>query len=63
MARPRTSGRDRRAKPIFLREPDGRERLDNDGRKVVDDEIAPVAGAFRRFLQAGRSSGGAGRRS
>lgn len=59
MARPRTSGRDKRAKPIFLREPDGSERLDDDGDKVVDDEIALVAGAFRRFLQDGRSPGGA----
>lgn len=63
MARPRTSGRDKRAKAIFLREPDGRERLDGAGQKVVDDEIALVAGAFRRFLRDGRSAGGAGRRS
>jgi len=56
MARPRTSGRDKRAKAVFLREPDGRERLDGAGQKVVDDEIALVAGAFRRFLGTGRSA-------
>lgn len=50
MARPRTSGVDKRAKPIYAREPDGRERLDADGNKIVDDEIALIAGAFRNWV-------------
>ena len=47
MAVPRTAGIDNRAGPVYLREPDGRERLDDNGERIRDDEIAVVPEAFR----------------
>jgi type I restriction enzyme M protein len=48
LSSPRTAGIDKRGKPIFLRYPDGREILDKDGNRTVDDEISAVA---ERFIQ------------
>ena len=46
MATPRTAGIDKRGKPVFLRYPDGREILDTDGNRTIDDEISVVADHF-----------------
>ncbi len=46
LATPRTSGIDKRGKPIFLRHPDGLEITDNDGNRFQDDEIMAVAQQF-----------------
>lgn len=51
MATPQTSGTDNRVKPIYLRDPDGQERTMGDGQKIIDDEIAAVADAFRLWHQ------------
>ncbi len=48
LSSPRTAGINKRGKPIFLRHPDGREILDKDGDRTVDDEISVVA---ERFVQ------------
>lgn len=53
MSTPQTAGVNRRAKPIYLRHPDGRERLDDHGNRIKDDEIATVAGAFRDWVESG----------
>lgn len=47
LAAPRTAGIDNRAKEIYARHPDGREQTDAEGNKILDDEIADVADAFR----------------
>ena len=52
MSTPQTAGIDNRANPVYLRHPDGQERLDDDGRKIIDDEIAAVSDAFRRWVGA-----------
>lgn len=46
MAAPRTAGIDKRGKPIYLRHPDGREIFDEDGERVINDEIFGVAEKF-----------------
>lgn len=46
MAAPRTAGIDKRGKPIFLRHPDGRELIDENGNRFLDDEIAAVSDQF-----------------
>ena len=53
MSTPQTAGVNRRAKPIYLRHPDGRERVDDEGNRIKDDEIATVADAFGQWVAAG----------
>lgn len=52
MAAPKTAGIDNRAGPIYLRHPDGREKLNDDGEKIVDDEIKAVPDAFREWVDS-----------
>ena len=52
MAVPKTSGINKRAKPIYLRQPDGREKTDENGKRIRDDQIATVAGEFRRWVES-----------
>ena len=47
---PKTAGIDKRAKPVYRRRPDGQEIVDDDGRRIRDDEIGGVADAFERWL-------------
>lgn len=50
---PRTAGvkgSGKKHKPLFLRHADGQEVLDDDGRKIRDDEIAGVAVKFSEWL-------------
>jgi len=54
MATPETSGIDNRAVPIYLRHPDGREKQDENGQKIKDDQVSVVAGSFRQWLTANR---------
>jgi len=49
MSSPRTSGIDKRGKPVFLRHPNGQEILDKDGNRSVDDEISVVAERFDQW--------------
>lgn len=51
MAVPRTAGINNRAKPIYLRHPDGREKTDAAGLRVRDDQIASVAEEFKRWVE------------
>ncbi len=56
MAAPETSGikntrKNTKSMPLYLRNPDGTERLDQDGNKLVDDQISEVAQAFGKWLQ------------
>ena len=62
MSRPETAGIDRRAKPIFLRHPDGREQHDESGQRIKDDQVATVAAEFRKWIASGpaRPRGSAG---
>ncbi|OGP87330.1 MAG: hypothetical protein A2031_06425 [Deltaproteobacteria bacterium RBG_19FT_COMBO_43_11] len=46
MAAPRTAGIDKRGKQIFLRHPDGRELIDENGNRFLDDEISSVPDQF-----------------
>jgi len=46
MAAPCTAGIDKRGKPIFLRHADGREIVDDDGNRFLDDQIAAVSDKF-----------------
>jgi len=46
MAAPRTSGIDKRGNQIFLRHPDGRQIVDEDGNRFLDDEIASIPEHF-----------------
>ena len=50
MARPKTSGIDKRANPIFKRHPDGQENTNERGEKVRDDEVSEVPELFRSWL-------------
>ena len=50
MSRPETAGVNLRNKPIYLAQPDGQEIVDEDGRKVRNDEIGGVADAFNDWL-------------
>ncbi len=52
MATPKTAGIDNRSNPVYLRHPDGRERIDGGGNKLIDDEITAVAGAFRAWVES-----------
>ena len=51
MSTPRTAGINSRALPIYLRQPDGHEIIDDNGARIRDDEIAGVLDAFRRWLR------------
>jgi len=50
MSAPETAGINNRSVPLYLREPDGRERIDEDGNKVLDDQILSVPDAFRSWV-------------
>ena len=52
MANPKTAGINKRTKPIYLRHPDGREKTDEKGNRIRDDQIATVAGEFRRWVES-----------
>jgi len=52
MAAPNTSGINNRAKPVYLRHADGRERLNENGKKIKDDEIEAVPKAFRAWRES-----------
>ena len=52
MAIPHTAGLDNRAKPVYLRHADGREQLDSEGRKIIDDEISSVPYAFQVWMES-----------
>ena len=52
MAVPMTAGINKRAKPIYLRHPDGRERVNKRGDRIRDDQIATVAPEFRRWVES-----------
>jgi type I restriction enzyme M protein len=54
MATPRTAGIDKRGKPIFMRHPDGREIIDDNGNHIIDDEIRAVAEQFISWLSKDR---------
>ncbi|MGP0591003.1 restriction endonuclease subunit M [Nitrospira sp. T9] len=49
MAVPKTSGINNRAKAVYLRQPDGREKTTEKGDKIIDDQIAAVPEAFREW--------------
>ena len=51
MSIPRTAGINSRTKPIYLRQPDGREIVDDRGERIRDDEIRGVADAFVNWLR------------
>ncbi len=46
MSAPRTSGIDKRGNQVFLRHPDGRQIVDEDGNRFLDDEIASIPEHF-----------------
>ena len=50
MSYPRTAGINKRVKPIYIRHPDGREKTDENGKRIRDDQIATVANEFRRWM-------------
>ena len=52
MAIPHTDGLDNRASPVYLRHADGREQLDSEGRKIIDDEISSVPYAFQVWMES-----------
>ena len=51
MSTPKTAGINSRALPIYLRQPDGREVIDDDGNRIRDDEVRGVVDAFRNWLR------------
>lgn len=52
MAAPETAGINNRSTPIYLRHPDGREQVDDDGNKMIDDQITAVPRAFRTWQES-----------
>lgn len=56
MATPKTAGIDKRGKSIFLQHPDGREITDEEGNRIIDDEISVVVDAFTQWLKTGYAS-------
>ena len=56
MSTPKSAGINSRALPIYLRHPDGREMVDDNGDRIRDDEIDRVAHAFQRWLQVESST-------
>lgn len=55
MSTPQTSGIDNRAKPVYRRQPDGQEMVDDSGARIRDDEIEVVPAMFRDWI-SGESS-------
>ena len=51
MSSPRTAGINSRTKPIYMRQPDGQEMVDESGTRTRNDEIAGVAERFRAWLR------------
>ncbi len=51
MSIPETAGVNLRNKPIYLRQPNGQEVVDESGNKIRDDEICGVAEVFRNWLK------------
>lgn len=51
-ATPQTAGINNRSVPIYLRHPDGREQVDDDGNRMIDDEIVAVPEAFRTWKES-----------
>ena len=49
MSAPKTSGINSRAKMIYQRHPDGREKVDIKGRRLIDDEIRAVSMEFQEW--------------
>lgn len=49
MASPETCGIDNRVAPVYLRHPDGREKQDEGGEKVKDDQVSAVAEEFSNW--------------
>lgn len=56
MSVPTTSGIDKRANPIYLKQPNGQEMVDENGDKIRDDEIGQVAELFGQWLDSVESS-------
>lgn len=54
MAHPKTAGINKRAKPIYLRHPDGREKTGKDGKRIKDDQIATVPAEFGGWVEEHR---------
>ena len=52
MAAPETSGINNRSAPVYLRNPDGREKVNADGNKIVDDQISGVPAAFSEWWES-----------
>ena len=52
MATPQTAGINNRSVPVYLRHPDGQEQIDDDGNKMIDDEITAVPVAFRAWRES-----------
>jgi type I restriction enzyme M protein len=50
MAAPQTAGIDKRGNPIYLRHPDGREIVDEEGNHYLNDEIDAVTDHFRIWI-------------
>lgn len=57
MAAPRTSGIDKRGNPIYLRHPDGREIIDENGDHFRNDEISVVTDHFKEWWQQNQPRG------
>jgi len=55
MSSPRTAGIDKRGNPVFLRHPDGRQIVDEDGNKFLDDEITAIPGRFTNWWRENRA--------
>lgn len=51
MSAPKTAGIDKRGKEIYLRHPDGREIVDDEGQKFINDEIASVSAKFSEWCK------------
>lgn len=51
MSSPRTAGIDKRGSNIFLRHPDGRQLVDEDGNRFLDDEINSIPERFTDWWQ------------
>lgn len=52
MAAPKTAGINNRSAKVYLRHPDGREQTDDDGNKIIDDEISAVPSAFSAWVES-----------
>ena len=52
MSTPQTAGITNRATPVYLRHRDGRERMDDEGNKMIDDEISSIPSAFQSWVES-----------